>query len=170
MGLSLAVRRWFSAIFGVWVCGLKGFGVVRWGGMEEEVDYTSDGDNEREIFVVGGFSGALDRQGTSGPLLSGRGPGVYSGHVDEVGLAGNDFARLSNPRISSPIYVGLEGLEADLALFKTSEGLGVDRPELAGLLGRTLSPQTGFFTNFPAISLELPVEGLSPLLGGGIQH
>ena len=108
--------------FAVRVCGLTGFGVVRWGGMEEEVDYTSDGVNERDIFIVGGFSGALDRQGMlSGSLMSGRGPGVSTGHVDEVGLAGNDYARLTNPRISLPFSsVGLEGLEADLALFKTS--------------------------------------------------
>ena len=157
--------------FGVRVCGLTGFGVVRWGGMEEEVDYTSDGVNERDIFVVGGFSGALDRQGMlSGSLLSERGPGVSTGHVDEVGLAGNDYARLSNARISSPFNsVGLEGLEADLALFKTSEGLGVDRPDLAGLLGRTFSSQNGFFANFPALSSELPVEGLSPFLGREIR-
>ena len=165
-------RLWafFSvAVSRVWIWGLKGFGVVRWGGMEEEVDYTLDGVNERYIFVVGGFSGALDRQGTSGPLLSGRGPGVYPGHMDEVGLAGHE-ARLSNPRISSPNSVVLKGLEADLALFKTTEGLGVDRPDLAGLLGRTLSPQNGCFANFPANSSELPVEGLSPFLGGGIKH
>ena len=105
---ALAFWRWFLVFRGL-VCGLKGFGVVRWGGMEEEVDYTSDGVNERDIFVVGGFS-ALDRQGTSGPLLSGRGLGVFSGHVDEVGLEVNDSARLSNTRISSPISVGLEGL------------------------------------------------------------
>ena len=158
--------------FRVRVCGLTGFGEVWWGGMEEEVDYTSNGVNERDIFVAGGFSGALGRQGmlSVSPLL-GRGLGVYSRRVDDVGLVGNDFARPSNPRVSSPFNsVGLEGLEVDLALFKTSEGLGVDRPELTGLLGRTLSPQNGLFANFPALSLELPVEGLSPFLGGGIKH
>ena len=74
--------------------------------MEEEVDYTSDWDFDRGIFVVGGFSGARDWQGTSGPLLSGRGPEVFTGPVEEVGLDGN---RISKP-IPSSFFVGLEGL------------------------------------------------------------
>ena len=83
---------------GVRVCGLTGFGVVRWGGMEEEVDYTSDGVNERDIFVVGGFSGALGRQGAlSGSLMTGRGPGVPTGLVEVVELAENDCAQSKIP-------------------------------------------------------------------------
>lgn len=129
-------------ILGVGFCGLTGFGVVRWGVMAEEVDYTSDGVNERDIFTIGGFSVALDRQGAlSRSPLTGRGPRVFSGPGFDAGLVGNDSARPSISRVSSPFFsVGLEGLEADLAFFRTSEGLGVDRPDLAGILGHILSP------------------------------
>ena len=112
------------------------------------MDYTSDRDFDRGIFSVGGFSGARDWQGTSGPLLSGRGPEVFTRPVEEVGLDGNDFDRISKP-IPSSFSVGLEGLASD---FKNAEGLAVDQNDLDGLLGRSLSPQTCFFTNFPTLS------------------
>ena len=100
------------------------------------MDYTSDRDTDRGIFAVGGFSGDRDWQGTSGPLLSGRGPEVFTGPVDEVGLDGIDYDRISNP-ISSSFSVDLEGLAS---VFKISEGLAVEQNDLVGLLGRTLSP------------------------------
>ena len=134
--------------------------------MEEEVDYTSDRNTDRGIFAVGGFSGDRDWQGTSGPLLSGRGPEVFTGPVDDVGLDGNDYARISNP-IPSPFSVGLEGLAS---VFKNSEGMAVKQNDLVGLLGRTLSPQTGSFMNFPTLSTELPVKGFSPVIGDGLQQ
>ena len=97
------------------------------------MDYTSDRDTDRGIFAVGGFSGDRDWQGTSGPLLSGRGPEVFTRPVEEVGLDGN---RISKP-IPSSFLVGLEGLTSG---FKSSEGLAVEQNDLVGLLGRTLSP------------------------------
>ena len=128
------------------------------------MDYTSDGIYERDIFIKGSFSGALGRQGVlTGSLMTGRGPGVPTGLVEVVGLAENDCTQSKNLRNSPPFKsVGLEGLEVDI--LKTSEGLGVDRPDLAGFLGSTLSSQIGCFTNFPELSLvELPEKGPSPI-------
>ena len=125
MGFFRGLGVWIDWLWGGW-----------WRGMEEEVDYTSDRDIDRGIFAVGGFSGARDWQGSSGPLLSGRGPEVFTGPVDEVGLDGIDYDRISNP-ISSSFSVDLEGLAS---VFKNSEGMAVKQNDPVGLLGRTLSP------------------------------
>ena len=138
-------------------------------GMAEEPDYSSDRVHERDIFSVGGFPDVLARKGNSSRSpLSGMGTGVSPGPGDGECLGGLDLAGQSFPRVFSPVVSGdLDGLEADLALFRAPEGLGVDRPDIACLLGRTLSPQRGLFSNFPSSSFGLPVEGLSPRLGGG---
>ena len=152
-------------ILGFWVCGLSSSEVVWWGGMEVEVDYTSDGIHESDIFVEGGFSGALGRQGVlTGTLMLGRGPRAPMGLVEVVGLAENDCAQFKNLLISSPYKsVDLVGLEADLTHLKTSDGMGADRPDLTGFLGSTLSSQIGCVISFPAhSSMDIPQKGPFP--------
>ena len=93
--------------------------------MEEEVDYTSDGISEGNIFVGGAVNA-------------------------EMGLDGHFIKHPTSAKGFSPVAsLGMEVLEAS---FRPFEGLDSDRPDLAGILGRNLQPQHGFYTNFPLSS------------------
>ena len=94
------------------------------------MDYTWDGVNERDIFIEGGFS-ALDRQGTSGALLSGRGPGVLGCRLSpQPGFITNSSAISSEiPILGDGIqHQGLEGVSGsfsvgDLAVSEVGWGI-----------------------------------------------
>ena len=89
------------------------------------MDYTLDGISEGNIFVGGAVNA-------------------------EMGLDGHFIKHPTSAKGFSPVAsLGMEVLEAS---FRPFEGLDSDRPDLAGILGRNLQPQHGFYTNFPLSS------------------
>ena len=119
------------------------------------MDYSSDGIGEQEIFT-GGLTNS--RKGMLleevRDLQAGLGSGGPSGSAGGFGLDGIYFDMPRNPSSVLPTAsFGLEGLGADLAYLRSSEGYGAGDAGFSGSIGRS-SPQFG-----PAISLPGSTSG-----------
>ncbi len=108
------------------------------------MDYSSDGVDEREI-----FPGGLANPGKGvqleevGDFQAGKGTGGPCESSGGIGMDGIYYDMPRNPSTVQPTAsFGLEGLEAELAFFRSSEGLGVGHTVFAGLFGRP-PPQIG---------------------------
>jgi len=109
--------------------------------MEDLVDYSFDGVEEGAIFSGGLMTpgkGALVEEG--GAFQAGKGFGEVGGASGGPGSDGTMFNFPKNPNIEMPTSsMGLEGLDAELEFFRSSEGLGAG-PLFSGSLGFSLPP------------------------------
>jgi len=90
---------------------------------------------------------------------------ITSGPVIEagmVGVCGQSFSPVGTQPFSS---LGLEGLDAELELLRSSEGLTGARTSLVGLRGEQIPASSGFHTFLPHIPAAQEVEGFNPFAG-----
>ena len=103
------------------------------------MDYSSDGVDERAIFPGGP---AIPGKGVQleevGIFQARKGPGGPCGASGGIGMGDIYYDMPRNPSSMQPTSsFGFDGFEAELAFFRSSEGLGVGQQFFTGSVGRS---------------------------------